>query len=144
MAAAGRAVLDSRETFRLKQILIFVLVGIFNTGFGYLVIFLMMYFVGLGALTSNALGYLAGVIFSYSLNRVFTFKSVQKKSTEFLSYMFFFLFSYGLNFICLYLLINFTNLHAVISQLLAGVVYIVCSFLLQKFFVFRPKVTKIL
>jgi putative flippase GtrA len=140
MASLGRSVLDPRKATRLNQIFRYILVGLFNTGLGYLVIFSSMYLFGLDPLISNILGYATGLVFSYFLNRIFTFRSNQKKSSEFFLFVFFFLIAYGMNFLSLYLLVHFTNLHQAISQILSGIIYIVCSFLLQKFVVYKPKV----
>jgi putative flippase GtrA len=102
-----------------------------------------MYLAGLDALISNILGYSFGLFFSYFLNRIFTFKSTQKKTAEFRLFVIFFLIAYGMNFLALYLLVNYTSLHQAVSQILAGVIYISFSFLLQKFIVYRPKVAEI-
>lgn len=98
-----------------------------------------MYGMGLSPLYSNFVGYGVGLFFSYFLNRIYTFKSKQKKTSEFLLFVLFFLLAYGVNLIVLYILIYYAGVHEAVSQLLAGAVYIACSFLLQKFFVYSVK-----
>lgn len=123
----------------MSQVFRYVLVGVFNTGIGYFVIFSLMYGMGLSPLYSNVVGYGVGLFFSYFLNRIYTFKSKQKKTSEFLLFVLFFLLAYGVNLIVLYILIYYAGVHEAVSQLLAGAVYIACSFLLQKFFVYSVK-----
>lgn len=123
----------------MSQIFKYLLVGAFNTALGYVVIFSLMYGAGLDALRSNVAGYLVGLSFSYFLNRTFTFKSNKKKSLEIFLFIGSFLVAYGLNLIALYFLIFYAAVNEAVSQLLAGIIYIGCSFVLQKYIVYRVR-----
>lgn len=59
----------------LHQSLRFALVGVVNTLVGLAVIFGLMFFFGIGPGVANALGYAIGLLISFVLNRLWTFKS---------------------------------------------------------------------
>lgn len=139
MVASRRAILGSRSSIVMRQFISFFLVGIFNTLFGYAVIFLGMYGLGLSAITSNVLGYTLGLFISYSLNRVFTFKDSSKSAGEALRFLVVFAAAYCLNLACLIVLIDEFKIHEGVSQVLAGVVYVFSAFVLNKYYVFRVK-----
>ena len=114
----------------------YILVGLFNTFVGYFIIFTLMYLMQFSAEISNLLGYSFGLLISYFLNRSFTFKSNQLKRNEFLRFIIVFCLAYGANFVMLIILIHLFDVDNGVSQLLAGVVYVVISFILNKYFVF--------
>lgn len=125
----------------MKQFSLFLTVGVFNTLLGYSVIFACMYLANLSAEVSNFLGYAVGLIASYILNRKYTFNSLQRQSREVPRFLTVFAIAYGLNFLLLLLLIYSLGVHEGISQVFAGLAYVLASFLLNKNFVFNiPKV----
>lgn len=119
------------------QFLKFVMVGTLNTALGYAVIFACMYLLGLSAVLSNVTGYLFGLTFSYALNRNFTFKSTSKSKTELVRFLFVFLVAYFANLGVLLALLRYAEMNEGFAQVLAGAVYVVTSFLMNKYYVFR-------
>jgi putative flippase GtrA len=118
------------------QFLKFILVGTLNTALGYAVILGCMYLLGISAVLSNLTGYLFGLTISYVLNRNFTFKSTSKSKTELLRFLIVFLLSYLANLVVLLASIHYAGMHEMIAQVLAGMVYVVTSFLMNKYYVF--------
>lgn len=121
----------------MKQFFRFLTVGVINTLLGYCVIFSCMYLLKMSPESSNVVGYAVGLVASYSLNRKFTFNSTQKRLNEIVRFLVVFAVAYGLNFAVLVLLIHNFNIHAGVSQVLAGVAYVVVSFVMNKFYVFK-------
>lgn len=121
----------------MKQFSRFLLVGFANTALGYAVIFSCMYLGGLMPELSNVIGYLVGLMVSYFLNRNFTFRSSQQRSTEFVRFFIVFLTAYTANITALVVLVRSLMVHAALSQVIAGVIYIGTSYLLNKHYVFR-------
>lgn len=121
----------------MNQFIKFLMVGVLNTSLGYAVIFSCMYLAGLSAVASNVTGYLVGLIISYALNRNFTFKSTSKSGLEIARFLFVFLVAYLANLGVLILLIRYAAVHEGAAQVLAGMVYVVTSFLMNKYYVFR-------
>lgn len=121
----------------MNQLSRFLLVGVFNTALGYAVIFGCMYLAGLSPELSNAAGYMVGLLVSYFLNRYFTFRSAQRRSTEFARFVLVFLTAYTGNLVVLVVLVRILTVHAGFSQVIAGVIYIGTAYMLNKHYVFR-------
>jgi putative flippase GtrA len=121
----------------MEQVSRFLTVGVFNTLIGYFIIFFCMYLVKMSPETSNFIGYGVGLIFSYFLNRIFTFHSSQDRINEFGRFLVVFALAYGANYVALLILIHKLRVNPGVSQVLAGVVYVTFSFILNKFYVFR-------
>jgi putative flippase GtrA len=121
----------------MKQLLRFATVGVVNTGLGYAVIFACMYLAGFDAVVSNVLGYAVGLVVSYVLNRSYTFRSAGKAQAEIPRFLSIFLLAYLANLGTLLVLIRQAGMHEGVAQAVAGVVYFVLSFVLNKYYVFR-------
>ena len=120
----------------------FLIVGVFNTGFGYGLIFAFMYLARLSPELSNFLGYAIAILVSYQLNRHYTFAGGKKRAptsggSEWLRFLTVFAIAYAANYGTLLLLIYQLGVHPALSQVLAGVVYVGISYVLNAFFVFR-------
>ena len=115
----------------------YLLVGLVNTGIGYLIIFSCMYGLKLSPELSNALGYGLGMVISYTLNRTFTFGNPPTTRAMALRFAVVNGIAYLFNLGMLVLLVRGLGLHAGLSQVLAGGVYVVTSFLVNKHYVFR-------
>jgi putative flippase GtrA len=122
----------------VTQFVRFVLVGILNTAWGYLLIFGFMYFFSLSPTLSNALGYAIGLISSYLLNRLYTFRSKNSKRSEFSRFLVVFGLAYGANYAALRALLS-VGLNPYLSQLAAGIIYVLTSYLLGRAFVFKAR-----
>ena len=121
----------------MKQFFRFLTVGVFNTLLGYCVIFACMYLAKMSPETSNITGYAVGLIASYVLNRTYTFKSQQKRRSEIIRFLAAFSVAYAANFAMLVTLIHRVGIHAGASQVLAGLVYVFASYLMNKYYVFK-------
>lgn len=117
----------------LLQFIRYNLVGIVNTLFGFSIIFGLM-FMGVDAMSSNAIGYALGAMLSYYLNAKYTFNT-QKSKTQALKFFTILGIAYILNFITLKLLLPIINPY--LAQLVAAIVYTVSSFILAKFIAFK-------
>ena len=114
----------------------YIIVGVINTLIGYCLIFSLMYLMKCSPEISNVIGYGVGLLFSYCLNRIYTFKSNKIKYKEFMRFFIVFLLSYMANFLVLVLLTYKFKVFSGLSQLLAGIVYISFSFFLNRYYVF--------
>lgn len=121
----------------MNQFIRFISVGMINTGLGYGIIFACMYLADLSPELSNAIGYMTGLVASYFLHRGYTFRSTQHQNTEFIRFIVVFLICYSANLLSLITLVRVLGVHSGISQIIAGIIYIGASYLLNKFYVFR-------
>jgi len=125
----------------MKQFFRFFAFGVFNTILGYVVIFSCLYLIRLSPETSNVIGYSVGLISSYALNKKYTFGSVQSERFEKLRFLLVFAFAYSLNFIALVILIHKINIDECVSQILAGIVYSLISYNMNKYYVFKDSIS---
>lgn len=121
----------------MKQFSRYLAVGLLNTAWGYLLIFGFMYIAGWSPEASNVMGYAIGLVTSYGLNRRFTFNSRDTTGPEFARFLATFALAFAANFAILMLLVRVLGVHAAASQVVAGVVYVGASYLLNRHFVFR-------
>ena len=119
------------------QFIKYVVVGVINTFIGYGIIFACMFWLGIGPVVSNMIGYAIGLVISYVLHRNVTFQSTQGRRSEALRFVAVFGVAYSLNLLMLMLLIDRLHWHKGWAQVVAGVVYVGVSFLMQKLYVFR-------
>lgn len=121
----------------MKQFFRFLTVGVFNTIFGYCVIFACMYLAKISPESSNIIGYAIGLIASYILNRRYTFNSKQNRHSEIIRFLAVFIVAYASNFAVLVILIHRVGIHEGVSQILAGLIYVFASFIMNKYYVFK-------
>lgn len=131
------------------------LIGIFNTLITLVVVWILHQILDWNLELSNFLGFIAGGVNSYICNRVWNFKSTNKKSTEVIRFLIVFLCSYTINLLVLegsvFLLENAAwckDFTAFVSKfmkpsyfanIIANGVYVVVSFMLYKKWVFGNK-----
>ena len=127
----------------MRQFSRFVVVGILNSVWGYSLIFGFMWFFGWTPVVSNVAGYAISLITSFFLHRNFTFESQGKRRYEFVKFVIVFCVAYGANIAALYLLVESYNTNAYLSQILAGFLYVVISFVLNKLFVFVGHISSV-
>jgi putative flippase GtrA len=122
----------------IRQLRRFILVGVVNTALGLAIIFSLIYFLGLGALMANLLGYGVGFLLAFVVNKRWTFES--KLSTKAAMFRYFVCtgFAFGLNLIVVMLLDLVTDLGPYLVQLGGIAIYSTTMFLLCRTIVFRP------
>lgn len=123
----------------MRQFFRFVLVGIANTVLGYAIIFGLMYLAEFSPEISNLSGYFFGLLISYVLNRNFTFESIQRRDVEFLRFIIVFAVAYLANLMVLIFLVRVVFFSPGWAQVVSGGVYIVISYFLNKYYVFRSR-----
>ncbi len=96
-----------------------------------------MYILGMTPVVSNTLSYAIGLSLTYFLNRRLTFKSSSKKRQEITRFFVAFFISYAANILTLIISIDYFLIHEAISQVIASVVYVMFSFPLLKFYVYK-------
>ncbi|GIX41674.1 MAG: polysaccharide biosynthesis protein GtrA [Leptospiraceae bacterium] len=120
-----------------KQFVKFGIVGIINTIITLSIIFILSNYYDVHYIISNAIGYIAGFINSFIMNKFWTFKSKGNVFKESIWFIIVFLISYGIQLIVLYYLHGILNYNENLSQILSMIVYTVVNFLLNKFLTFR-------
>ena len=125
---------------RAKQFLKFSIVGIVNTLITLLIIWTFVNVFSTTHYTANLVGYIAGVVNSFLLNKYWTFKDKSEWGILFVKFISVFAITYLIQLLALYLLINFSNIPPFLCQILAMGVYTVLNYLLNCKFTFNSKI----
>lgn len=124
-----------KDAFLSKQFIIFIIIGIINTFTG--TVFSYIYSNFLSVNIAFLPGYASGLLISYLLNSLITFK-------EKLNFQKFIKFTISTipNFIVQYIVViicNIIGLHKLFAYMLAAIIGVPITFLLLKFFAFNTK-----
>lgn len=95
-----------------------------------------MYY-GVMAEVANLIGYCFGILLSYLLNRVFTFRSQDSYKKEFFKFAISMGIAYLINLVVLSLSYRIFGIDKYISQIIAGIFYTLSGYLLNRFFTFK-------
>jgi len=131
----GNIIEKLKDTFFSKQFIIFVLIGIVNTFNG--TIFSYIYSSFLSANVAFLPGYISGLLISYILNSLITFKeklSFQKLIKFAISSIPNFIIQYIVVIIC-----TMMGVHKLFAYMLAAIIGVPITFLFMKFFAFSEK-----
>ncbi len=121
------------------QMVRFTLVGVGNTLLTLVVIFTLTDIFRLDYLLANGIGYTCGLIFSFVVNKIFTFRSKEYFLREAVFFIGVCIVCYFVQLGVLVVLREAMNLPVSIAQLLAIGVYTSMNFFLNKFITFKEK-----
>ena len=116
----------------------FLLVGFANTGVGLLCIWGAMWLLGLNEAAANFLGYAIGLVFSYALNRAWTFMDIQAISRGFPRWLAAAVLAYLVNLAVVVEAIRRAEIDPYLAQPLGICAYSAIMFLAGRYYVFRP------
>lgn len=119
----------------LQQIIKYGLVGIINTIITLLLIIALTY-AGVNPFLSNVIGFSAGLLNSFYMNKNYTFYKNSSKGSL-IHFLLAFVPSYILNILILYLTKDLAEYNIIVPQLLAMLSYNILFFALMKTWVFK-------
>lgn len=131
-----RTVVIYSRLIKHEQFIRYCVVGLINTLVTLGVIFVCMKLFKISYVYSNAIGYIAGVINSYVLNKLWTFNSSNSVAKEFVRFVAVFIICYGIQLVVLLLMTELLDLQVELSQVIAIFVYTLINFLANKYFVY--------
>jgi putative flippase GtrA len=114
----------------------FVIVGVMNTAITLGLIYGITA-AGLSYLIANAVGYLAGFVNSFVMNRQWTFRSSGHPGKQAVLFSLVFALSYGIQFVALLVQTEWLGVPVWLAQAVSMVLYTAVNFLLNKIVTFR-------
>jgi putative flippase GtrA len=123
----------------LRQLIVFLGVGLINTGTTLTVILALIYWFHLHQLFANFLGYALGIVVSFTLNRRLTFKDEEKRRRSAVLFLAAAAIAYGLNVVVILAAERGWGINLYLSQILGNIAYTLSFFLLCRWFVFPQK-----
>ena len=119
-----------------SNFLLYILIGLFNTLLGYLIIFSFMY-LGFFPEISNFFGYFILIFISYYFNKKYNFKIKSHYGKDLYKFIISMGIAYLLNLIILIVCYKYLEVNTYISQVIAGIVYTLSGYILSKVWVFN-------
>lgn len=120
-----------------KQLIRFGIVGVINTIITISIIFILSNIYNVYYIISNGVGYIAGFINSFLMNKFWTFQSKGNVLKESYWFIIVFFISYGIQLLILYYLHESLKINENLSQILSMIFYTLVNFILNKFLTFR-------
>lgn len=120
----------------IAQLVKYGLVGVVNTLITFVVIFILQELMGVSPAISNAVGYAMGLLNSFIMNSRWTFNS-ETSWKRFFIFMAVWVPCYLANLLALHLLLTYTSLPAIWSQVVAMLIFNISNFILNKFITFK-------
>lgn len=109
--------------------------GVINTLVGFSVVFMMMG-VGVSPFVSNIAGYSVGFVLGFVLSKKIVFRSNGHFIWESVRYLVSFFLAFALNLIVLHVLLTWTEIPPVFSQVVAAIFYTTSMYCLTRYYVF--------
>lgn len=117
----------------------FVIVGLLNTFVGLSCIYAAMYFLDFGIESANGLGYLIGLIVSFTLNKKWTFKNQDHVIASLIRYLIVIAIAYIVNLQTVIYSVDYLAMNPYIAQSIGMFPYALIGYLGCKFFAFPNK-----
>lgn len=114
----------------------FSIVGVINTFFGLLIIFIAKW-IGLGDIISNLIGYTCGVLLSFRLNSLWTFSYEGNQLRAFVVFIVLIFIAYLANLGTVLLVINLLHANSYLAQSLGILPYTLITYFGSKHIAFR-------
>ena len=120
----------------MAQLLKFLLVGLANTGVGLLCIWGAMGFLRLNEVAANFFGYAIGLVFSFTLNRSWTFTHSETASRSFPRWVVAAMLAYVVNLAIVLVALRLAEVDPYLAQPLGIGAYTAIMFLAGRYYVF--------
>jgi putative flippase GtrA len=130
MSLPRRALLPDSSVVR------FLIVGIANTLFGLLLIYSVKWFLALGDVIANLIGYTLGLILSFTLNSRWSFRYKGNTLSAFVKFMLVILTAYLCNLLVVIIAIENFKTNSYVSQAIGIVPYTLVGYLGSRFVAF--------
>ena len=114
----------------------FILVGILNTVVGLSIIYAAMYFFDFGIKSANLIGYLVGLIISFTLNKKWTFKNRDRIGSSLIRYLLVIGVAYVANLQTVIFFDSYLKISPYLAQFMGVFPYALIGYLGCKFFAF--------
>lgn len=125
-----------KQMFFNRQFICFLIIGCINSLSG--IVFSWIYSAIVGPIMAFIPGYISGIIISYILNSVFTFKE-RLDITKFLKFGISTIPNFLIQFITVLIIVNGLGLHRLVAYVLAAIIGVPVTFIILKLFVFIRK-----
>ena len=125
------------RSWRIPEAGRFLSVGLVNTFFGLLIIYATKLFWHFGDVAANVVGYAAGLILSFVLNKRWTFVHSGPWLPALTRFIFVAFVAYGINLATVMTAISYFDINSYVAQAIGIAPYALTTYLASKHLVFR-------
>lgn len=125
---------------QLRQIIIFIFVGVLNTVLDFAIYFLLTRIFNIYFIAANIISVIIATSFGFFMHKLVTFADKEKKFAH--QYLKFWTVSLGsllINTGSIFLLVRFAGFNDLLAKVLGTILVMFWSYLMQKFWVFKLK-----
>jgi putative flippase GtrA len=122
----------------ISTLIKFVVVGSANTVLGLASIFLIKWQLGFSDVFANLFGYMIGLAFNFSLNRVWTFRHSGSLPLTLIRYLLVFAFAYLINLATTLIAIRSFGINSYLAQVVGIVPYSITFYIGSRYYAFVP------
>ena len=115
----------------------YLIVGLFNTAITLTIIYSLKWTVNMSDVYANIFGYSVGLIFSFNVNKNWTFNYNDRTQSIYFKFLLVFAIAYCANLTVVLICINYLNINSYISHALGVPAYTIAGYLGNRFFVFN-------
>lgn len=127
---------------KFREMLSYLFFGVLTTSVN-IISFYFLDKTSIDVYISNFIAWCLSVLFAFVTNRLFVFKSQNKKFIAFFkecySFFFFRVLSLGIDMFFMYLLISILQFNKLFSKILVSVIIVVLNYIFSKLFIFKDK-----
>jgi len=127
---------------KVAELFKYGIIGIFTTLINYIVFAVSLNYLKVSWVIANIIAWIASVLFAFWGNRNVVFKSKNSIVKEMTSFFILRIVTLGIEYICLYLLIDIIKCDEYLAKILVNVIVIISNYILCKFSIFNKKETK--
>jgi len=137
-----RSITSQQGRLRLFDLTVirFAIVGLINTLFGLLIIYSCKWFVGLGDILSNIIGYSAGLLLSFILNKKWTFNDQSDPVVAILKFSLVIGCAYLINLAVVLTFIHYLLIDSYLAQAMGIAPYAILTYLGSRHWVFNERI----
>lgn len=126
-----------KNTF--KQFIVYSIIGIIGTTGQYIVLIILVEIFGSNPVIATTFGFVVGAVINYILNYNFTFRSNKSHREAALKFLIVATVGASINSLIMYLGTEFLTLHYIIVQVIATILVLLWSFVINKYWTFSVK-----
>jgi len=127
-----------RTYYKNEEVWNYLIVGALSTVLSIGIFIIFVSIINMHFVLANILSWTIGVIFSYCLNRLFVFHSIENKKTqEFIKFVASRVLSMGIDTFLMIVLVSLIMLDDVIAKLIVAIVIIILNYIMSKYVIFK-------
>lgn len=138
-----RLIRKIREDRKLREIISYLFFGGMTTVVNFVVFFLARNLIGWNLVVSNTLSWVLSVLFAFTTNKKWVFKSkttgIKPLLSELSKFFFYRIVSFGIDMACMLLFVDVFKTGEFLAKLITQIIIVIANYVFSKFLIFTKK-----